>query len=447
MTRRIRVVAAMVVGAFLAVAVLMGAGRLLASTLAENDVPKIVNYQGYLTDGSGPVSGTVSIEFRIFDASSGGSQIWSETHPTVTVSNGYFSVYLGSAGSPLTPSVFSNSSRYLEVEYNGTTFARQRFASVPYALVAQQATEAITSTYAMTAAYAMNAPSSSSGVDWQYVKIVAKSGGDYTSISDAMSAITPTSSSRYLVLVMPGTYVEQVTVKEYVHLKGAGVASTIISSTANTNNVNDDEAATMIVPANAQVSDLMVVNAATTQDSSGIKIKTPNGYTILNNVHVKVTTSGGDNHRGIYLTGGLDNPKLTHVYVEVSGGSAQNLGAFNSAVSPIVHDSTFMATGGTSAVGYRMNGGNPVFTDSKLQGTNGSNGQGMNTSGAGSHTVTIDRSSLIGDSGSGSSVASTDNYDFFVGASLLDGDIDVFGTADITCAQSYDGNYADVTCP
>ena len=161
MTRRIRVVAAMVVGAFLAVAVLMGAGQLLASTLADNDVPKIVNYQGYLTDGSGAVSGTVTIEFRIFDASTGGSEIWSETHTTVTVTSGYFSVYLGSEGTPLTPSVFSNSSRYLEVEYNGTTFARQRFASVPYALVAQQATQAITSTYAMTAAYAMNAPSSS----------------------------------------------------------------------------------------------------------------------------------------------------------------------------------------------------------------------------------------------------------------------------------------------
>jgi len=238
-----------------------------------------------------------------------------------------------------------------------------------------------------------------------------------------------------------------VTVKEYVHLKGAGVASTIISSTANTNNGNDDGAATMIVPANAQVSDLSVVNAATTQDSSGIKVKTPNEYTILDNVHVKVTTSGGEDHRGIYLTGGLDNPKLTHVHVEVSGGSAQNWGVFNSATSPIVHDSTFMATGGTSTVGYRMNGGSPVFTDSKLQGTNGSSGQGMNTSGAGSHIIKIDRSSLVGDSG-GSSVASTDTYDFFVGASQLDGDVDVFGTADIVCAQSYDGDYneLDATC-
>ena len=445
MNRKIRVVAGMVLGAFLAVAVLMGTSRLLANTLAENDVPKIVNYQGYLTDSGGPVSGTVSLVFRIFDASSGGSELWSETHPTVTIASGYFSVYLGSEGSPLTPSVFSSSSRYLELTYGSTTFARQRFASVPYALVAQQATEAITSTYAMTAAYALNAPSGSSGVDWQYVKIVAKSGGDYTSITSALDAITPTSSSRYLILVMPGVYSETVALKQYVHLKGAGVASTIISSTANTNNPNDNDAATMLVPANAQVSDLTVRNAATSNDSVGLKIGTGNEYTLLDNVRVEVKEAGGDERIGLYLNSGTS--KLSHVYVEVSGATAENWGAFNSASSPTVHDSTFIATGGTSTVGYRMNGGSPVFSDSKIQGTNGSNGQGLNTSGGGTHTITIDRSSFVGDSGSGSSVASTDDYDFFVGASLLDGDIDVFGSATIKCAQSYDGNYADVTCP
>ena len=99
---------------------------------------------------------------------------------------------------------------------------------------------------------------------------------------------------------------------------------------------------------------------------------------------------------------------------------------------------------GPSAAGLRMNGGNPVITESTISGTNGTNGQGINTSGAGTHTVKIDRSSIIGDPSTGSSIISTDNYDFFVGASMLDGDVDVFTPADITCAQSYDGDYADL---
>src|SRR5687767_12598665 len=115
MTRRFRVVLATLVGALVAVAALMGASRLLAEVTASDSVPEIVNYQGFLTDAGGnPISSTVTLQFRIWDASSGGNQVWTETHNNVPVSRGYFSVLLGSQGTPLTPSVFSSTSRYLE---------------------------------------------------------------------------------------------------------------------------------------------------------------------------------------------------------------------------------------------------------------------------------------------------------------------------------------------
>ncbi len=51
---------------------------------------------------------------------------------------------------------------------------------------------------------------------------VAKSGGDYTLISDALTAITDASTSkRYCILVYPGTYVDAITVKEYIDIIGA----------------------------------------------------------------------------------------------------------------------------------------------------------------------------------------------------------------------------------
>lgn len=501
MTRRFRVVTAMVLGALLTVAALMGGGRLLAEALASDSVPESVNYQGFLTDSGGnPISSTVTLQFSIWDASSGGNQVWSETHNNVSVSGGYFSVFLGSQGTPLTPSVFSSTSRYLEVTFGATTFSRQRFASVPYALVAHKASTAITSTYATTATYASNAGSASNAsnatnatnatnavtatyasnadnatnatnattasqattaisatyattatyalnapgggsVEWENVVVVAKSGGDYTSITDAMNAISPSSSERYLVLVMPGVYEEQVTVKQYVHLKGAGEGVTFVSSQANNANFNDNSAVTLIAPADSQISDLTVRNDSTTNDGVALKVTTGNSQTVLRNVRIETNGVGGDQHVGLYLNSG--SAHLVHVSIVVSGGASNNWGIFNSASSPTIQDTTIAATGNGTA-GLRMNGGNPVITQSTISGTNGTNGQGINTSGAGTHTVKIDHSIIVGDSGTGSSIASTDSYEFYVGASLVQGDVDVFVPADITCAQSYDGNYADV---
>ncbi|MGB3942409.1 MAG: pectinesterase family protein [Candidatus Manganitrophaceae bacterium] len=70
--------------------------------------------------------------------------------------------------------------------------------------------------------------------------VVAKSGGDYTSISAALAAISPTSANPYVIDVMPGTYVENVVIPgnySYLHLRGAGHAVTIIQSSSPSSDV------------------------------------------------------------------------------------------------------------------------------------------------------------------------------------------------------------------
>jgi parallel beta-helix repeat protein len=81
--------------------------------------PTTMNFQGRLADASGNTvaDGTYNMQFRLFTVSSGGSATWTETRETtnrVTVTNGLFSVQLGSV-TPLSASLFSGNDVYFEI--------------------------------------------------------------------------------------------------------------------------------------------------------------------------------------------------------------------------------------------------------------------------------------------------------------------------------------------
>ena len=77
---------------------------LMSATLALA-VPTQVNYQGYLTNPGGiPLDTTVSMTFLCYTVPY--QVLWQETHPAVTVTDGYFNVILGSV-TALSDSVFA----------------------------------------------------------------------------------------------------------------------------------------------------------------------------------------------------------------------------------------------------------------------------------------------------------------------------------------------------
>jgi hypothetical protein len=96
-------------------------------------VPQLINYQGKLTDSAGtPITGTKSVSFSIYNTSTGGTSLWSETQ-SVNLTNGIFSVSLGSVN-PIPSSVFSSDDSYLgiTVDSDSEMTPRQRITSDGY---------------------------------------------------------------------------------------------------------------------------------------------------------------------------------------------------------------------------------------------------------------------------------------------------------------------------
>jgi len=95
-----------------------------------------INYQGRLADSGGaPLDGTYGMSFSLWDAASDGNLVWGpENHAAVPVSEGLFSVGLGSQTSGGIPTNTWNGDRYLEITVGGETLSpRELIRSVPIA--------------------------------------------------------------------------------------------------------------------------------------------------------------------------------------------------------------------------------------------------------------------------------------------------------------------------
>ncbi len=110
--------------------------RQLAAPAAPGPSATTVNYQGRLADPAGnPKNGTFGMTFALYDAPTGGNLVWGpESHAAVPVSNGLFSVGLGSQTAGGIPTSAWNGDRYLEITVGGETLApRELIRSVPIA--------------------------------------------------------------------------------------------------------------------------------------------------------------------------------------------------------------------------------------------------------------------------------------------------------------------------
>ncbi len=107
---------------------------LVVMSTVSADAPRLLNYQGRLTNLAGaPLTGSYSMTFRIYDAAAGGNLAWSETYPAVAVNGGLFEVLLGSV-TQLYDTTFADTARWmgLQVGTDPELTPRTRLATSAY---------------------------------------------------------------------------------------------------------------------------------------------------------------------------------------------------------------------------------------------------------------------------------------------------------------------------
>lgn len=435
-------------------------------------------YQGKLRDGSNAVNGLYDFQFSLYDAVTGGTQIGGAVQVTQTVTSGIFSVLVDfGAGS------FNGDARYLEIAVRPsggsyTTLApRQPLTPVPYALLALK-----------TKGY-------------HNVIVVSSDGGDFTSVQAALNSISGNSAgNKFLILVKPGTYGGQVTMKPFVDIEGAGEKITKLTYTGNP----ALQVGTVIGASNAEIRFLTTENTGAATYAVGMS----NNGASPSILHVTATASGGTYNYGVYnstsspvmknvtltATGGPGNtygmnnyasaPVMNNVIATASGASGGNYGISNENSSPAtMNNVTATASGGSGSYGVYNSQSSPtmnVVTATASAGNfnygvyNYASSPAMNnltsTSTGGTpyavynyaSSPTISNSTLFGGM---DAVFSTGAGNVFVNNSRLTGNVwndsstvkiggsylngFVGGPAPITCAGNFDENYAFFpnTCP
>lgn len=146
---------------------------------------------------------------------------------------------------------------------------------------------------------------------YQNIKVVAKSGGDYTTIGAALNAIADAGdANRYLVYVAPGVYDEKVAMKPFVDIEGAGELVTKITQ----GGTNDPSDCTLEGADNAELRFLTVENTGGAAYASAIR-----------NVNA--------------------SPRLQHLTVRTSGATGSNTAISNGTSSPIIKNVTILVSG------------------------------------------------------------------------------------------------------
>ncbi|MBN1920176.1 MAG: hypothetical protein JW892_02940 [Anaerolineae bacterium] len=446
-------------------------------------------YQGRLTDNGGaPVTGPCAFRFSLYESSAGDDPIGNiQTVANVPLNDGYFSVHLDFG-----LGVFTGDGRFMKVEVDcgagvyTTLSPRVRLTPAPYALHA-------VSTGALHGNPVSDSPpdpgdvltwdggswlplASEGGAQVENVIVVAKSGGDFTSIQEALDSITDAADTNpFLVWVAPGRYVERVTMKPYVDIEGAGESSTIIMYPGST---ILEFAGTVVGADDAALRSLTVIN--TGGGNYAVAILNSNASPKI--LHVTAYADRAYVKNIGVLNENQANPVMTHVTAIASGSdTTDNVGIENSTAFPTLIQVEARATGGYISSGIRnATGASPLLDGVTASGSSAQITFGVHNVDAGAqienstitvsagtqqcgifnewddisgvYVVTLENSQIRVADNIQPTVRSDDNFAVYVATSRLHGgSVDTSAGGTVRCFACYDRQFENLggigACP
>jgi sugar lactone lactonase YvrE len=169
-------------------------------------------------------------------------------------------------------------------------------------------------------------------------------GGQYSTISNALASITDHSeTNRYLIKIGPGTFIEQITLKQYVDIEGSGENQTIILfSGSNTHPSIDNSSATVVSAMNCEVRFLSIVSQSSGNNYAlGVYNAEDASPTFK---HVTIKAIGAQENYGIYHVDTTGNFTINNCNVSAMGGT-QSTG-IQTTGNILIHDSNITAANG-----------------------------------------------------------------------------------------------------
>jgi hypothetical protein len=399
----------------------------------------IIKYQGVLKENGAPVTGTRSLTFELHDADDCSGTPLGTSAANRPISNGLFTADLDFGSE-----VINGQPLWLRVLVAGTEVSCTEITSVPYALFADK----------VPWSGVMDRPANTI--------VVAKSGGDFNTIKEALDSISPTADQRYLIYVAPGVYTETVTMKPYVDIEGAGEDLTRITYTGSA----AFNTGTVVGAYYAELRFLSVSNTG----GAAYAIAIYNHFALPHLTHVTANASGGiTTNYGVYNSGcspvmtsvtasasggttsigvynNFSSPEMTNMNASASGATT-NYGVYNFTSSPKMTNVNASASEGTGSYGVFNGNSSPAIQNSLISARYGTNNYGIyNSATESAYTVKINHSQVTG---STNTIYNDSHYTTRVGTTLLDGGAALANSGTLTCAGVYDESYVFYanTCP
>ena len=259
---------------------------------------------------------------------------------------------------------------------------------------------------------------------------VAKKGGDFYLLSQAINSIVDNNSTRrYIIKIKPGSYLEssQIICKQYVSIEGSGSENTTI--TFNIASGTLSEASMLVLESNIDISGIRFVNTTTSLTSTSIGIYGSSKSDInIRNCEISITGTAQTKY-GIYTNNCIYQMNDNDISVVAGDSSSSNYGVYNTSSTHTSDRDKITVSGLSSTLNVAVSCLDTTLDllEPKISvsgSTNMNKGVSVSSSGSQDYLARINQGEVItSGTGNNSLVIEDDNYTLIAVGTRLGGDV------------------------